>query len=146
MVGNFKSLHLLLVEDNEGDVILTKEAFEESKVITDISIAKNGKQALDFLYRREQFINVSRPDLILMDINMPVYNGLEVLSKIKQDMTLKNIPVIMLTTSNSKNDIELAYLNHADSFIKKPLDMQELLEAVLKIEKFWIQIAVLAES
>lgn len=146
MVGNFKSLHLLLVEDNEGDVILTKEAFEESKVITDISIAKNGKQALDFLYQREQFINASRPDLILLDINMPVYNGLEVLSKIKLDNDLKTIPVIMLTTSNSKKDIDLAYLNHAHNFIKKPLDIQELLEAVLKIEKFWIQIAVLAES
>ena len=137
--------HILLVEDNEGDIILTMEAFEESKFKTEISVARNGQEALDFLFKREGFQNSKKPDLILLDINIPIYNGHEVLMKIKQDPVLKKIPVIMLTTSSNQKDIDLAYENHSNSYVKKPLDMDEFLAAILKIEDFWLQLSTLAD-
>lgn len=137
--------HILLVEDNEGDIILTMEAFEESKVRTEISVARNGQEALDFLYRREGFQNSKKPDLILLDINIPIFNGHEILMKIKQDPVLKKIPVIMLTTSSNQKDIDLAYENHSNSYVKKPLDMEEFLAAILKIEDFWLHLSTLAD-
>lgn len=140
---SLKPVHILLVEDNEGDVILTLEAFEESKVITDISVVKNGKEALEFLFKRDGFSEAKRPDLILLDINIPIYNGHEVLMQIKSDDQLKKIPVIMLTTSSNQKDIDMAYANHSNSYVKKPLDMDEFLEAILKIEAFWLQLSLL---
>lgn len=137
--------HILLVEDNEGDIILTLDAFEESKIKTEISVVKNGKEALDFLYQRGDHQNVKRPDLILLDINIPIFNGHEVLQQIKTEDSLKKIPVIMLTTSSSQKDINFAYENHSNSYVKKPLDMEEFLQAILKIEEFWLQLSRLAE-
>lgn len=138
-------VHILLVEDNEGDIMLTIDAFEESKISTEISVAKNGQEALDFLFKRGTFVNAQKPDLILLDINIPIYNGHEVLKQIKTDDKLKRIPVIMLTTSSSQNDIDIAYDNHSNSYVKKPLDMDEFLEAILKIEAFWLQLSTLAD-
>jgi CheY-like chemotaxis protein len=138
-----KTVHILLVEDNEGDIILTLDAFEESKINTEISVARNGQEALDFLYNRNAFLEAKKPDLILLDINLPIYNGHEVLKQIKQDSNLKKIPVIMLTTSAFANDINQAYDNNCNSYVKKPLDMQEFLEAILKIENFWLEICTL---
>lgn len=135
-----KTAHILLVEDNEGDILLTLEAFEECKVKTKISIAKNGQEALDFLFKRGSFTNVKKPDLILLDINIPIFNGHEVLQQIKADVHLKKIPVIMLTTSSSQKDINKAYENHCNSYVKKPLDISEFLSAILKIEEFWLQL------
>lgn len=137
--------HILLVEDNEGDIILTLDAFEESKIKTEISVARNGQEALDFLFQRGQFAEALRPDLILLDINIPIYNGHEVLKFIKEDDSIKKIPVIMLTTSSSQKDINMAYENHANSYVKKPLDMEEFLQAILKIEEFWLQLSKLAD-
>jgi len=139
-----KLAHILLVDDNEGDILLTKEAFEESKVKTTISVAKNGKEALDFLFKKGLFANAKKPDLILLDINMPIINGHEVLRQIKADVNLKKIPVIMLTTSSSEKDISTAYENHCNSYIKKPLEMSEFFEAALKIEEFWLQLSTLS--
>ena len=138
-------IHILLVEDNEGDIVLTLDAFEESKIKTDISVVKNGQEALDFLFKKGIYEKVAKPDMILLDINIPVFNGHEVLKIIKQDPTLKKIPVIVLTTSSSPKDIDLAYENHSNSYVKKPLDMDEFLDAILKIEEFWLQLSVLAE-
>jgi len=138
-----KLSHILLVEDNEGDILLTKEAFEESKVKTTISVAKNGKEALDFLFKKGVFADAEKPDLILLDINMPIFNGHEVLRQIKADPVLKKIPVIMLTTSSSQKDISEAYENHCNSYIKKPLEISEFLIAILKIEEFWLQLTSL---
>lgn len=138
-----KIVHILLVEDNEGDILLTQDAFEESKINTEISVARNGQEALDFLYNRNAFLDAKKPDLILLDINLPIYNGHEVLKKIKHDSSLKKIPVIMLTTSAFANDINQAYENNCNSYVKKPLDMQEFLEAILKIENFWLEICTL---
>lgn len=140
-----KSAHILLVEDNEGDILLTLEAFEECQVKTDISVAKNGQEALDFLYKRGSFANVTKPDLILLDINIPIYNGLEVLQQIKTDEELKKIPVIMLTTSSSPKDVDQAYGSHCNSYVKKPLEIAEFLQAILKIEEFWLQLTTFSK-
>ena len=135
------TVHILLVEDNEGDILLTLDAFEESKIKTEISVARNGQEAIDFLFNRGAFLEAKKPDLILLDINLPIYNGHEVLNKIKNDNNLKKIPVIMLTTSGYSNDINQAYENNCNSYVKKPLDMNEFLEAILKIENFWLEIS-----
>ena len=141
-----KPAHILLVEDNEGDILLTLEAFEECKVKITISVAKNGREALDFLFKRGAFTDVKKPDLILLDINIPIFNGHEVLRQIKSDSELKKIPVIMLTTSSNQKDINIAYENHCNSYVKKPLDINEFLAAVIKIEEFWLQISTLANK
>ena len=137
--------HILLVEDNEGDILLTQEAFEACKVRTEISIAKNGQEALDFLFKQGDYVNAKKPDLVLLDINLPIYNGHEVLKKIKADPLLKKIPVIMLTTSSNQKDLDEAYENHCNCYVKKPLEMSEFLGAILKIEEFWLQLTTLSE-
>lgn len=110
--------HILLVEDNEGDILLTLEAFEECNVKSEISVTRNGKEALDFLFKRGEFINSKKPDLIILDINLPLMNGHEVLQEIKSNLNLKKIPVIMLTTSSSQADIDDAYGNHCNSYVE----------------------------
>ena len=145
MSANFLNLaHILLVEDNEGDVLLTLEAFEECNVKTEISVAKNGQEALDFLFKRDKYLNAKRPDLILLDINIPIFNGHEVLQQIKTDPELKKIPVIMLTTSSNQKDIDKAYENHCNSYVEKPLNIIEFLAAIVKIEQFWLQLTTKA--
>lgn len=143
--GNFKLAHILLVEDNEGDIQLTLDAFDESKINTQVSVARNGQEALDFLNKKGEFANVQRPDLILLDINIPIFNGLEVLEEIKGDEDIRKIPVIMLTTSSNEKDIERAYKNYCNSYVKKPLEMEEFMEAIVKIEEFWLQLSVLSD-
>ena len=140
-----KELHILLVEDNEGDIVLTLDAFEESKIKTKISVVKNGKDALDFLFKREGFKDVEKPDMILLDLNIPIFNGLEVLNKVKEDPILKKIPVIILTTSSNPIEINKAYEYHANSFVTKPIDMIEFLKTILAIEEFWLQICKLSD-
>lgn len=144
MNNKLKLAHILLVEDNEGDILLTLEAFEECKVKSNISVAKNGKEALDFLFKRGEYINAEKPDLILLDINIPIFNGHEVLRQIKADSHLKKIPVIMLTTSSNQKDLDDAYENHCNSYVKKPLEMSEFLIAIVKIEEFWLQLTTLS--
>ncbi len=140
-----KIAHLLLVEDNEGDILLILEAFEELKVRAEITVVKNGKDALDLLFKRGKHANAIKPDLILLDINIPIFNGHEVLQQIKSDPTLKKIPVIMLTTSSNQKDIDKAYENHCNSYVQKPLNVDEFLSAILKIEEFWLQLSVISE-
>ena len=140
-----KQAHILLIEDNEGDIMLTKDAFEESKIKTVMSIARNGQEAMDFLFKKGEYGNAQRPDLILLDINIPIYNGHQVLKKIKETDDLKKIPVIILTTSSNPKDVNLAYENHSNSYVKKPLDMDEFLEAIKQMEQFWLQLSILAD-
>jgi len=140
-----KKMHILLVEDNEGDILLITEAFEESKIPTQLSVVKNGEEALNFLFKRGKFENVERPDLVLLDINLPIKNGHEVLKEIKSNNETRTIPIIMLTTSDSQKDINLAYFNYANSYITKPLDMEEFLEAIQKIEEFWLDLVKLSK-
>jgi CheY-like chemotaxis protein len=141
-----KKVHILLVEDNDGDIVLTLDAFEESKIKTNISVVKNGADAIDFLFKKGSFSDSQRPDLILLDINIPVFNGHEVLRIIKEDPSLKKIPVIVLTTSSNQKDINKAYENYANSYVTKPIDMEDFLNAVLKIEDFWLQLSKLADN
>lgn len=138
-----KSIRILLVEDNEGDIILTKEAFEESKLTNQLDVARNGKEALDFLLKKNGYENAEQPDLILLDINMPIKNGHQVLQEVKADDVLRHIPVIMLTTSSSTTDVNKAYQNHANCYIKKPVDMNEFNQAIARIEQFWFNIVSL---
>jgi len=137
-----KSVHILLVEDNEGDILLTTEALEERKLINKVSVVKNGKEALDFLFQTGKHQHAEPPDLILLDINIPIKNGHEVLQAIKSNEKTMKIPVIMLTTSSSIRDIELAYKNHVNCYISKPVEVEEFMEAMSSIEGFWIQLVI----
>ncbi len=137
-----KSIHILLVEDNEGDIFLTTEALEESKIINEISVVKDGQEALDFIFKSE---HKDLPDLILLDVNLPKRNGHEVLKELKTHPVFRKIPVIMLTTSSSRRDIDQSYENHANCFITKPVEVSDFLEAVNSIEQFWLNIVRLPE-
>ena len=140
------SIHILLVEDNEGDIFLITEALEEGKIVNKISVLKDGKEAIDFLEKQGKYKNEETPDLILLDINLPKKNGHEVLEYIKTSENLKQIPVIMLTTSSSDKDVLLSYKNHANCFITKPLDVNNFLTIVSSIESFWINIVKLPKN
>jgi CheY-like chemotaxis protein len=135
-----KTIHILLVEDNDGDILLTTEALEDSKIINKVSVVKDGKEALNFLKRADGYENKELPDLVLLDVNLPKKNGHEVLHFIKGNAELRHIPVIMLTTSSSQTDIDKAYNNYVNCYITKPVDAGEFIEAVTKIESFWISI------
>ena len=138
-----KPIHILLVEDNEGDIFLVTEAFEEAKVVNRISVVRDGKEAIDFLDKKGKYENEQMPDLVLLDVNLPKKNGHEVLEYIKGNELLKQIPVIMLTTSSSEKDISLSYKNHANCFITKPVDVDNFLKVIYSIENFWINIVKL---
>lgn len=138
-----KHTHILLVEDNEGDILLTTEALSEGKIANNLSVVKNGKDALDFVFKRGEFKEVNSPNLILLDINLPLRNGHEVLEELKSNEKTKHIPVIMLTTSSSENDIKLAYRHHANCYITKPVEVEDFLEAVATIEEFWLNLVLL---
>lgn len=138
-----KPVHILLVEDNEGDILLTKEALEESKIINTITVVKNGRDALDFVFKKGGFVNVEVPDLILLDVNLPIKNGHEVLQALKSNESVMHIPVIMLTTSSSDRDISLSYKNHANCYITKPVEVTDFLDAIRSIENFWLNVVKL---
>lgn len=138
-----KSIHILLVEDNEGDVFLTTEALEDSKFINEISVVKDGQEALDFVFKTKGFEDRATPNLIILDVNLPKKSGHEVLKELKSHQTFRKIPVIMLTTSSSKRDIDLSYEYHANCFITKPVEVSDFLEAIASIEQFWLRIVSL---
>ena len=140
------SIHILIIEDNEGDIFLITEALEESKIVNKISVARDGKEAIDFLEKKGKYKNENTPDLILLDVNLPKKNGHEVLKYIKTTENLKQIPVIMLTTSSSDKDILLSYKNHANCFITKPLDIDNFFKIVSSIESFWLNIVKLPSN
>ena len=139
-------IQILLVEDNEGDILLTLEAFKEIKVKNNIEVVKDGEAAIEFLKRQGQYAGSKVPQLILLDINMPRMNGIEVLDFIKKDERLKKIPVVMLTTSSSESDISACYEKSANCFITKPLDFGKFLNVVQAIESFWFTIAQLPKT
>ena len=141
-----KPVHILLVEDNEGDIILTTEALQECKVVNDVSVVRNGKLALDFVFKKGDYDKALSPDIILLDINLPLKNGIEVLEALKSDETTKHIPIIMLTTSSSESDITKSYQHHANAYITKPVGVSEFLEAILSLENFWLNIVHLPKS
>ncbi len=136
-------IEILLVEDNNGDVWLTKEAFKDSDKNINIEVVVDGEQALEYLQKRAPYEQRVKPDLILLDLNLPKWDGREVLKKIKSDDELKHIPVIVLTTSNAQHDVRSCYGSHANCFITKPVDYDSFFEIIKNIETFWLNTAVL---
>ena len=130
-------IKILLVEDNEGDVVLTTEALKAGRISSHIAVAKDGQQALDYLFKQYNYAHAERPDLIILDINLPKIDGKEVLSIMKRDNVLRTIPVVMLTTSALKNDIIDSYFNYANCYITKPIDLDDFFSVMQKIESFW---------
>ena len=137
-----KNIHILLVEDNEGDVVLTKEALSDAKIKNKVSVAKDGEEAIRFVNAGLEEVE-NLPDLILLDINLPKVDGKEVLHYLKNNPALKKIPVVMLTTSSSELDVIDSYNNYANCFITKPVDFNKFFEVVRMIEDFWITIVKL---
>jgi len=138
--SNSDIIKILLVEDNPGDVRLTKEALKEAKVRNELYVAEDGVEAMDFLNRKGEHKNASRPDLILLDLNLPKKDGREVLQEIKQDDALKRIPVVVLTTSRAEEDILRSYNLHANCYVTKPVDLDQFITIVKSIEDFWLTI------
>jgi CheY-like chemotaxis protein len=138
-----KPIKILLVEDSEGDILLTTEAFEESRIANSITALRDGKKAIDFF--EELTDDSKRPDLILLDINLPKISGHEVLLYLKESEDYKSIPVIILTTSSSEQDILKSYKNHANCYITKPIEVDDFMKAILKIEDFWINIVTIPQ-
>lgn len=136
-------MQILLVEDNDGDVLLIKDAFEEAKVNCRIHAVGNGEKAVQFLNREGKYTDSVKPNLIILDINLPRLNGHEVLQFIKSSVQLCQIPVIMFTTSSSDKDITESYRKHANCYITKPVEVDDFTEAILQIEKFWFHLATL---
>ena len=139
------SVDVLLVEDNPGDVKLTQEALSETKMLVNLYTVEDGVEALDFLYKRNKFGDVPRPDIIILDLNLPLRDGRQVLEEIKQDPSLKRIPVVILTSSKAEEDIVRTYDLHANCFITKPLDFDQFINIVKSIEQFWFTIVKLPD-
>ena len=139
-------LQILLVEDNEGDILLTLEAFKELKVSNTVAVVRDGAEAIEFLKKEGQYTNSVIPNLILLDINMPRLNGIEVLEFIKSNEKLKKIPVVMLTTSSAESDIAACYEKSANCFITKPMDFNRFLDIIQSIESFWFNVAQLPKT
>ena len=138
-----RAIEILLVEDNPGDVRLTQEALKEGKVLNNLNVVKDGVQALAFLRREGEHVQTARPDLILLDLNLPKKDGREVLAEIKVDPDLKRIPVVVLTTSESEKDILGSYNLHANAYITKPVALDRFMDVVQSIEDFWLTIVKL---
>jgi two-component system, chemotaxis family, response regulator Rcp1 len=141
-----KEIEVLLVEDNPGDVRLTIEALKDGKVHNHLNVAWDGEEALAFLRRQGPYAQAPRPDLILLDLNLPKKDGREVLLEIKQEEDMKRIPVIVLTTSTAEKDIFKAYGLHANCYINKPVDFDEFINTVRSIEEFWFSIVKLPQG
>src|SRR3984885_11479980 len=144
LIGNGAvPLEVLLVEDSPGDVRLTREAFKDAKVHINLHVASDGNEAMAFLLRKEGYASVPRPDLILLDLNLPKKDGKEVLTEIKESPTLKSIPVVILTTSASEADILRSYRLHANCYITKPVGLNGFLEVIKSIDSFWLSVVKL---
>ncbi len=140
---NFKIIDILLVEDNSGDARLAREALKESKIKNQLYIVNDGVVATDFLFKRNDYKDAPRPDLIILDLNLPKKDGREVLAEIKADEDLKRIPVVILTISKAEEDILKTYNLHANCYITKPLDFDKFIEVIKSIEDFWLTVVEL---
>jgi two-component system response regulator len=134
---------ILLVEDNPGDVRLTREALKDAKVWNNLHVVEDGVAAMDFLHRRGQYSEAPRPDLILLDLNLPKKDGREILAAIKSEDALKRIPIVVLTTSQAEEDVARVYNLNANCFITKPVDFEQFSKIVLAIEQFWFTVVTL---
>jgi CheY-like chemotaxis protein len=138
-----KAIEILLVEDNPADIKLTQVALKRTKISNNINVVRDGDEAISYLRKQGEHANAVRPDLILLDLNLPRKSGHETLLEIKSDEQLKTIPVVILTSSDDQHDISRTYSNHANSFITKPVDLAGFVEVVTSIENFWFTIVTL---
>jgi len=136
---------ILLVEDDPGDELITREAFADNKIKNTLHVARDGQEGLDFLYRRCVHADAPTPDLILLDLNLPKYDGRELLEAIKSDADLCHIPVVVLTTSSAEEDILRSYKLHANAYVTKPVDLDQFMKAVREIDEFFVQVVRLPQ-
>jgi two-component system, chemotaxis family, response regulator Rcp1 len=139
-------IRVLLVEDNPTDALIMREGLVSAEMHSTLDTVSDGVEAMDFLHRRGEHVNAHRPDLVLLDLNMPRKGGREVLTEMKADDSLKNIPVVVLTTSKSSEDVSKAYGLHANCYISKPVDFDEFTRAMRTIRKFWFSVATLPKE
>jgi two-component system response regulator len=139
-------VEVLLVEDDPGDELMTREAFEDNKIGNTLHVAHDGEEALDFLYHRGAHADAPSVDLILLDLNLPKYDGRQVLEKIKSDPELTHVPVVILTTSASEEDILRSYKLHANAYVTKPVDVNQFIAAVRQIDDFFLSVVRLPRS
>jgi CheY-like chemotaxis protein len=143
MVDDNRPVEILLVEDNPGDERLTREALKEGKVYSNLHWVKDGVEAMEFLRRGGKYQGVPRPDIILLDLNLPKKDGREVLQDIKNDPELKRIPVVVLTTSKAEEDVLRTYNLHANCYVTKPVDLEKFIVVVRSIDRFWLTVVTL---
>jgi CheY-like chemotaxis protein len=135
-----QSIEVLLVEDDPGDELMTREAFDDNKIGNRLHVTRDGEEALDFLYRRGAHADAPRVDLVLLDLNLPKYDGRQVLEKIRADPDLTHMPVVVLTTSSSEEDILRSYKLHANAYVTKPVDVNQFIAAVRQIDEFFLSV------
>jgi len=141
-----KRLEILLVEDNPGDIRLTREAFKQTNIRNNLSIATDGEMAMEFLLRKNEFANAPEPSIILLDLNLPKKDGRQVLNEIKQNVQLKKIPVIILSTSENDHDISNSYENHANCYLTKPIDFDSFTKVIRQMQNFWLSLVKLPST
>ena len=141
-----RPIDILLVEDSPADVRLTREALKDAKVLNTLHVVQDGMAALAFLRQLGQYANSPRPDLILLDLNLPKKDGREVLAEIKQEENLKRIPVVVLTTSRAEEDVVRSYNLHANAYVIKPVDLKQFLQVIRSFEEFWLAVVTLPSS
>ncbi len=138
-----RSLRILLVEDSRSDAVLIQETLDESRFLNELHLVRDGVEASDFLYQRGQYANAPRPDMILLDLNLPKKNGRELLAELKADENLMTVPVVVLTTSSDEADILKSYQLHANCYLVKPVELEHFVEVVRSIEHFWFALVEL---
>jgi CheY-like chemotaxis protein len=143
MIQQIRPAEVLLVEDDPGDEMMTREAFEDNKIQNSLHVVRDGLEALDFLYKRGAYENAPTPDLILLDLNLPKYDGRQVLEKVKSDADLAMIPVVVLTTSAAEEDIMRSYKLHANAYVTKPVDLDQFIAAIRQIDDFFVTVVKL---
>ncbi len=145
MTADTRPIDILLVEDDPGDVLITKEALEHSKVTNTLATVDDGEQALAYLRREGEYAEATRPDLILLDLNLPRRDGREVLAEVKADPDLRRIPIVVLTTSQAEEDILRSYDLHANAFVSKPVDFDRFVEVVRQVDEFFFTVVRLPD-
>ena len=146
MTPSTRPIDVLLIEADPGDELITREAFEHTKISNTLHVAHDGEEGLDFLYRRGGYENAPRPDLILLDLNLPKYDGRQLLETVKSDPDLNHIPVVVLTTSSAEEDILRSYKLHANAYVTKPVDLDQFMNAVRQIDEFFVQVVRLPQG
>ena len=146
MTNTPRPVDILLVEDNEGDVFLTKKAFEKAKILNTINVACDGEVAMDILHNRGENSTAPKPDIVLLDINLPKKDGKQVLAEMKEDEELRRIPVVILTSSHAEQDVLKSYDLHASAYIVKPISLEKFYDVVSAVENFWFSVVTLPKQ